>query len=111
MNTIRAYVDFDERNNVHYWKDFTIIDELPEVGDWYRLGNIVTEIEPVNLDCDQGGRDEVSDYEYFRLKIVPKQEELDDDEDPEDWAEYEYVAVPYPELENEQEDNFTKEGE
>lgn len=78
MKKIRAYVGMDEINKVHFYKDFEIIDFIPEVDDSC-FGEVIKEVVPVKLDVEQG-TDEVYDYDYFKV-ITTQNQEFDKDND------------------------------
>lgn len=71
---IRAYVRMDEVNKVHFYKDFEVVDFVPEVGDPC-FGEEIKEITPVQLDVEQG-KDEVYTYDYFKI-ITTMNKEFD----------------------------------
>lgn len=73
MATIRAYTGYSERSNTHYYRDFKIVDSLPEVGEivygddnnkHYGECERVKSVEEVQLDCEQGN-DDVYNYDYY----------------------------------------------
>lgn len=69
------------------YREFEIINQLPEVGDVENGQFKVLEISEVQLDCEQGN-DEVYRYKYYEIV----RQEIDEEE------EYDiiYVAVPRP---------------
>lgn len=106
---IRAYVDYNERSNTRYYRDFTIVDELDyEVNDLEKLiadkslnypihNGSVFEISEVRLDCQQGNS-EVYDFDYYvvrKVNIADYHNELEEyeDVDIDDYIDEEYVAV------------------
>lgn len=63
---IKAYVNYDERNKIHYYKNFEVVDELPtEEYD----GEKITSIDNVNLDTEQGN-DGVYNYNYYCINTL-----------------------------------------
>lgn len=76
MNKIKAYVGCNEKHNIHYYRQFDIVDK-----DYLKDDDIVS-YEELKLDSEQG-RDEVYNYSYY--KVI----KLDDESDP----YYEYVAI------------------
>lgn len=79
MTKIRANVRYDERLNKHYYREFEIADKLPEIGEEIRFNPIyiVTNIEQISLDIDQGN-DIVWNYSYYKVTSISH--EYDDDE-------------------------------
>ena len=65
MGKIRAYVEMDEVNKIRFFKDFRIVPETLTVNGLLE-GEIIKEVIPVRLDCEQGS-DEVYNYEYFKV--------------------------------------------
>lgn len=65
---IKAYVGYDERRGRRYWREFELLDKLPEAGD--RFGPVEGEeavrIEAVRLDAEQGDM-RVYNYTYWRV--------------------------------------------
>ena len=71
---VKAYIDYNDYNKVHYFEDFDIVDELPKIGDLID-DNKVIKIEEAKLDCEQGS-DDVYNYDYYKLTL--KYEDYDD---------------------------------
>lgn len=106
---IRAYVNYDERSNTRYHRDFTIedykikdleVEDLDELiknttlNSWLDNETIIN-IQEVNLDCEQGNN-EVFDYDYYCIKKVDigdYHQDYDEDKDINDYINYEYVAI------------------
>lgn len=74
MATIRAYTGYSERSNTHYYRDFKIVDSLPEVGEiiygddnnkYYGECERVKSVDKIELDCEQGD-EVVYNYDYYR---------------------------------------------
>lgn len=72
---IRAYTSYSERSNSRYYRDFEIVDKLPEIGDVvygdkdgatvdYGERERVNNIFAVSLDCEQGN-DDIYNYDFF----------------------------------------------
>jgi hypothetical protein len=66
--TIKAYVNYSEYSNTHYYRQFQIVEYLPAVGDEID-GWTVESIDPVTLDCEQGS-DQVYDFDYYTINVV-----------------------------------------
>lgn len=64
----------DEINKVHFYKDFEIIDFIPEIGNPC-FDEEIMEIIPINLDVEQGS-DEVYGYDFFKV-ITTMNKEFD----------------------------------
>lgn len=83
---IRAYIGYNDYKKVRYYKDFEIVKNLPEL--WEEISfnpvYIVTKIEEVRLDPEQGS-DDVYYYDFY--KIISVSHENDDDES------IEYIAI------------------
>lgn len=71
---IKAYVDYNDYDKIHYFDDFYIVDELPKIGDLIDDDKVI-KIEEIGLDCEQPN-DEVYNYDYYKLTL--KYEEDDD---------------------------------
>lgn len=69
MKTIKAYIGWNDKNHTHYYKDFEIIEKLPEKKNVFdENGERIIKIESVKLDCEQGN-EEVYNYDYYVAKI------------------------------------------
>lgn len=86
-STIKAYTDYDERRNIHYYRNFEIVDQLPEVQEYD--DRKIIEIIPLELDCEQGSP-EVWNYDYYEIVMCLRNE---DDEFDESDSYSEYVAI------------------
>lgn len=80
---IKAYTSYSERNNTHYYTEFDVINELPEINSIEEVSpfaegrrTTIKEIKCVDLDCEQGS-DSIYNYKYF--EIVKSIEILNDD--------------------------------
>ncbi|WP_302593570.1 hypothetical protein [Faecalibaculum rodentium] len=89
MNKIKVYTACNEWSNTHYWRYFDIIDELPHIGDRV-FDEVISSIDLIPIDCEQGN-ESVFDYDYYKITRVAS--DLNENEDPEDTASYDYVAV------------------
>lgn len=71
---IRAYVCFDERNKVHFHRDFEVVSRLPEIGetvygsDYDGEKEIAVAIREASIDTCQGN-DEIYNYDYFEIYV------------------------------------------
>lgn len=97
MKKIKAYVNYNDRSKTHYYKNFDIIEKLPEVEATKKFNGEVVKIEQIELDCEQPSQ-EVYNYNYYKITKIDYgyyQEELIEYEDSnlEDYTYYEYVAV------------------
>lgn len=63
MDTIRAYIGYND------WTDFEIVDRRPKIGGTLH-GELITNVEPVSLDCEQGNDDVLYSYEHYRVTTV-----------------------------------------
>lgn len=89
MKKIKAYVSYTERTNTRHYKNFEIVNKLPEINENYNYrygGEKVTEINQVTLDCEQGS-DEVYNYKFYEVTTV------NDDGD----ESYSYECMPIEE--------------
>lgn len=73
MNRIKAYTEWNDSTRTHYYTYFDIVDTLPKIGDYYN-GNLVIDVENVDLDCEQGN-DEVYSYNYYEIVADDGEEE------------------------------------
>lgn len=95
MEKIRAYVSYNQYNKTHNYREFILLDKLPELDDSYILGVTppltcdvkIESIEPVRLDVEQGN-DLVYNYDYYEIKV--SWQESDDEEEQSDTY---YVCV------------------
>lgn len=57
----------NEYRGRRYYKEFEIIDELPQVGDEFKFGiGKVKEVKPCRIDCEQSS-DDIWNYDYYRV--------------------------------------------
>lgn len=73
MKKIKAYIDYNDYNKTHYYEEFEIIDELPEIGD-YKNGGKIIKIEYATLDCEQPNSD-VYDYTFYKITTKDDEDE------------------------------------
>lgn len=81
---IRAYVNYDERRKIHYYKDFEIIKELPKEGDEYDYKKVI-KVYQIMLDSEQGD-DDIYDYDFFEITLSC----VENDEEEQDIV---YIAI------------------
>lgn len=97
MEKIRAWVGYSDYTKTHYYKDFEIIDKLPEIETTKKYNDEVTKIERIDLDCEQPNQD-VYDYEYYKITRIDY-EQFNDDyndgqlEDSNYYTSYNYVCI------------------
>lgn len=88
MGTIRINTGYSEYDNTAFYRNFDIIDEIPQVGD-YLYGEIVLDVTECWKDWKQPN-DEAYLAECYEVKLTWNGE----GEDSEDYCEnIEYVAV------------------
>lgn len=68
MEKIKAFVDFNQINNFHYYQEFEIINELPKIGEIIDDRKVVS-INLVQLDCEQPNND-VYNYNYYTVTAI-----------------------------------------
>lgn len=69
MEKIKAYIGWNDTNHAHYYKEFEIIEKLPEKKNVFdENGERIIRIESVRLDCEQGN-EEVYNYDYYVATI------------------------------------------
>ena len=77
---IKAYVGMDEYNKVRYYKNFEVVEEIPEVGEdfGYHFGDGVIEtvkdVQKLSLDPEQGSVD-VYDYDFYKITTDWKEDD------------------------------------
>ena len=70
MKKIKAYVDYNEREKIHYYQVFDIVEVIPE----YYNDEKVIDIKEVRLDAEQGN-DEVYKYGFFEITTIDNDKE------------------------------------
>ena len=65
MKKIKAYVDYNEREKIHYYQMFDVVEVIPE----YYNDEKVIDIKEVRLDTEQGN-DEVHKYDFFKITTI-----------------------------------------
>lgn len=69
MKKMKAYIGWNDKNHTHYYKDFEIIEKLPEKKNVFdENGERIIKIESVKLDSEQGN-EEVYKYDYYVATI------------------------------------------
>ena len=71
MEKIKAYVDYNEREKIHYYQIFDVVEVIPE--KFYNDEEII-EIKEVRLDAEQGN-DEVYKYDFFEITTIDDEKE------------------------------------
>ena len=70
MKKIKAYVDYNEREKIHYYQMFDVVEVIPE----YYNDEKVIDIKEVHLDAEQGN-DEVYKYDFFKITTIDEDKE------------------------------------
>ena len=70
MKKIKAYVDYNEREKIHYYQTFDVVEVIPE----YYNDEKVIDIKEVRLDAEQGN-DEVYKYDFFKITTIDDDKE------------------------------------
>ena len=70
MKKIKAYVDYNEREKIHYYQMFDVVEVIPE----YYNDEKVIDIKEVRLDAEQGN-DEVHKYDFFKITTIDNDKE------------------------------------
>ena len=70
MKKIKAYVDYNEREKIHYYQVFDVVEVIPE----YYNDEKVIDIKEVRLDAEQGN-DEVHKYDFFKITTIDDDKE------------------------------------
>lgn len=84
MAKIKINTSCDEQNGTYYYREFTIVKDLPKAGDAY-LGKTVGSVERMKKDPEQPSYD-CEDYDCYALTLLP-------DEGSGDGPETEYAAI------------------
>lgn len=74
MSYIKAYIDYDDETKTHYYKDFKIVERLPEVEEEFWNDERVANIEEAELDCENDSK--VYDYDFY---VVTYETKYDDE--------------------------------
>ena len=70
MKKIKAYVDYNEREKIHYYQVFDVVEVIPQ----YYNDEKVIDIKEVRLDAEQGN-DEVYKYDFFEITTIDNDKE------------------------------------
>ena len=70
MKKIKAYVVFNEREKIHYYQTFDVVEVIPR----YYNDEEIIEIKEVRLDAEQGN-DEVYKYDFFEITTIDDEKE------------------------------------
>lgn len=93
MNKIKIYVDYNNSEKIHYYKDFTIVDELPKIEDTKKYNSEVVDIKEIEKDCEQASEEAYS-FNCYEVKKVDYEDMLEEnDTNIDNYIYYEYVAI------------------
>lgn len=99
MKKIRAYVNYNDESKTHYYKDFEIIENLPELeteaikNEKYKnCDSLLEKIETVELDCEQG-TDEVYKYDFYKLTYFNNMDHFENEYEDDECESERYVAI------------------
>lgn len=70
MEKIKAYVDYNEREKIHYYQIFDVVEVIPR----YYNDEEVIGVKEVRLDAEQGN-DEVYKYDFFEITTIDDEKE------------------------------------
>ena len=70
MEKIKAYVNYNEREKIHYYQMFDVVEVIPK----YYNDEEVVDIKEVRLDAEQGN-DEVYKYDFFEITTIDDEKE------------------------------------
>ena len=70
MEKIKAYVNYNEREQIHYYQMFDVVEVIPK----YYNDEEVVDIKEVRLDAEQGN-DEVYKYDFFEITTIDNDKE------------------------------------
>lgn len=70
MKKIKAYVDYNEREKIHYYQIFDVVEVIPR----YYNDEEVIGVKEVRLDAEQGN-DEVYKYDFFEITTIDDEKE------------------------------------
>ena len=70
MKKIKAYVDYNEREKIHYYQTFDVVEVIPR----YYNDEEVIGVKEVRLDPEQGNS-EVWKYDYFKIITIDDEKE------------------------------------
>lgn len=70
MEKIKAYVNYNEREKIHYYQMFDVVEVIPR----YYNDEKVNVIKEVRLDSEQGN-DEVYKYDFFEITTIDDDKE------------------------------------
>ena len=73
MRKIKAYTGYNEREKIHYYKEFDIVEVLPK--EFYNDEKIIG-IKEVRLDAEQCNQ-EVYKYDFFEITTLDDEKEED----------------------------------
>ena len=70
MEKIKAYVNYNEREKIHYYQMFDVVEVIPK----YYNDEEVVDLTEVRLDAEQGN-DEVYKYDFFEITTIDNDKE------------------------------------
>ena len=70
MEKIKAYVNYNEREKIHYYQMFDVVEVIPK----YYNDEEVVDIKEVRLDAEQGN-DEVYKYDFYEITTIDDEKE------------------------------------
>lgn len=85
---IKIYTGYNNSTGVHYYNMFNEIRKVPKIGEFF-IDGIVTEINSVKTDCEQGNDDA---YKYDCYEITT----INEDEEDEEEKEHTHLCASYP---------------
>ena len=81
---IKVYTNYNENNGTHYYRHFTIVDKLPNVGELIVDNGVdkeqVKSIREITPDYEQPN-DKVWDYDYYEIETDKFSFDMYDGED------------------------------
>ena len=70
MEKIKAYVNYNEREKIHYYQMFDVVEVITK----YYNDEEVVDIKEVRLDAEQGN-DEVYKYDFYEITTIDDEKE------------------------------------
>lgn len=93
MNKIKIYVDYNDSEKIHYYRNFTIVDELPKIANTKKYNSEVVEIKEIEKDCEQASENAYS-FNCYEVKRVDYEYMIEEQSNNIDnYTYYEYVAI------------------
>lgn len=82
---IKAWIGYNDKNKTHYYENFEVVENLPEIEKEFWNDRKISKIKEVELDCEQPNYD-VYNYNFYEIT-----EEVRYDDEIEE--SYSYVCV------------------